>query len=229
MMNRSKFQTYRDDSIKRFTKILNSRESGFFDDQGLPAYTNPNFMMRWLTWKRVDVILSAISRYIPLDNVLDFGCGYGVFIPYLTEQAKNIFAYDLIIEEVKKMGQEYGWKNVHYVSSLAEINSKPQSLDLILAIEVLEHIDNLDETVDFFVKNLLPNGHLLVAGPTENLLYKIGRKLAGYSGEYHKSNIYRIHDALRKQFNIQKVATILPLLPFYQVYDCTPLKKLEGS
>ena len=33
---------------------------------------------------------------------------------------------------------------------------------------------------------------LIISGPTESFLYKIGRKLAGFSGDYHVTNIYDV-------------------------------------
>ena len=101
------------------------------------------------------------------------------------------------------------------------------SFDLILAIEVLEHIDDLDETVKMFKHLLHENGNLLVAGPTENLLYQAGRKLAGYSGDYHVRNIYDIRAVLEKHFQVQKIATIIPGFPFYEVICCTHRHRKE--
>jgi 2-polyprenyl-3-methyl-5-hydroxy-6-metoxy-1,4-benzoquinol methylase len=219
-MKRSEFRAYQETTIKRFEHILNSHEKGQCDEQGLPSYTNPNPLMRWLTWKRVEVVLSAIASLVPLKNALDFGCGYGVFLPYLIANAENTIAFDIMIDELKVLGEEAGWQRITYESDLTKIASSKQYFDLILAIEVLEHIDELDKTIKMFYEILNENGSLLVAGPTENYLYRIGRKLAGYSGDYHVRNIYDIHAVLEKQFHLQKIATIVPGLPFYNVYRC---------
>jgi len=220
-MKRAEFQTYQQSTITRFEEIINSHEKGYCDEQGLPSYTNPNPLMRWLTWRRVEVVLSAIAAQIPLQNVLDFGCGYGVFIPYLIANSENTVAFDPMIAELQALGDAAGWQRITYESNLAQIAPMKNRFDLILAIEVLEHIDDLDETVKIFYQLLHGKGNLLVAGPTENYLYKMGRKLAGYSGDYHVRNIFDIRAVLEKHFRVQKTATIIPGLPFYEVYRCT--------
>jgi 2-polyprenyl-3-methyl-5-hydroxy-6-metoxy-1,4-benzoquinol methylase len=215
------FSVYKTDGIKRFSQILDSHEEGACDEQGLPSYTNPNPLMRWLVWKRVKVVIEAIGKHAPYQRVLDFGCGYGVFLPYLNNHAQEIFAYDLAMDEIEKTCRAFSWENVHFAADLQEIKFMQGSFDLILAVEVLEHIDNLDETAALFAGLLAPGGHLIIAGPTENWLYKFGRRLAGYSGEYHKQNIDVIRKVLEERFAFRKIATLVPGFPFYEVYDCT--------
>ena len=217
-MKRAEFRAYQETTISRFEQIL-SQGKGY--DQGLPSYTDPNPFMRWLIWKRVDVVLTAIASQVPMKNALDFGCGYGVFIPYLIANTDNTIAYDLMIDELKALGEETGWQRIAYESDFSKIASMKQSFDLILAIEVLEHIDELDEAIRMFYKTLNDDGNLLVSGPTENFLYQFGRKLVGYTGDYHVRNIYDIRAMLAKQFHVQKIATIIPGLPFFEVYRCT--------
>lgn len=215
------FSEYRRDSIVRFRKIVDANEKGACDEQGLPSYLNPNPLMRWLVWKRVEIVIESIHKYAPYQNVLDFGCGYGVFLPFLNLHSQTTFAYDPIIDKVKAACQGYQWKNISFISDLDDLILNRTSLDLILAIEVLEHIENIEEISSIFASLLSPNGHLLVAGPTENWIYKIGRRLAGYSGDYHVQNIYDNTQVLAKRFKIKKIATLVPGLPFFEVYDCT--------
>jgi 2-polyprenyl-3-methyl-5-hydroxy-6-metoxy-1,4-benzoquinol methylase len=216
-MKRAEFRTYQETTMARFRQIL-AHGKGY--DQGLPSYTNPNPFMHWLIWKRVEVVLSAIVSLAPLKNALDFGCGYGVFLPYLIANTDNTIAYDLMIDELKALGQASGWQRITYESDFSKLSSMKQSFDLILAIEVLEHIDELGETIRMFYETLKDNGNLLVAGPSENFLYRIGRKLVGYSGDYHVRNIYDIRTMLTEKFHVHNLATIVPGLPFFEIYRC---------
>ena len=220
-MKRAEFRNYQQATIARFEQIIQSHEKGYCDEQGLPSYTNPNPLMRWLTWKRVRVVLSAIESQTPLKNVLDFGCGYGVFTPYLIAHSESTIAFDPMVAELKLLGDAAGWKRIEYETDLSKIGLMEDRFDLILAIEVLEHIEDLEETIQMFHEILRQEGALLVVGPTENVLYQIGRKLAGYSGDYHVRDIYDIRAVLEKHFHLHKVATIIPGLPFYKVYRCT--------
>jgi len=219
-MKNAEFRDHRRKTILRFKEILAANEPGHCDEQGLPSYTIANPLMRWLTWTRVRVILAAIAKREHMKNTLDFGCGYGVFTEYLLQHSDHTLAFDLMIDELKPIGDKLGWKNISYASDLKVLAGKNGSFDLILATEVLEHVDDLEGMLRLFRDLLEPGGRLLISGPTENFLYKIGRKLAGFSGEYHVRNIYTILDAANKVFRPRKVATIFPILTFYEVYEC---------
>ena len=57
--------------------------------------------------------------------------------------------------------------------------------DTIFALDVLEHIPDL-EKVSVKLKELIGDfGQLIISGPTENTFYHLGRRLAGFSGHYH--------------------------------------------
>jgi 2-polyprenyl-3-methyl-5-hydroxy-6-metoxy-1,4-benzoquinol methylase len=221
-MDAGRFRTYQKEVIERFQQILDSHPQGSCNEQGLPSYTNPNPLMRWLIWKRVNVLLSTMDA-MPLEGsqVLDFGCGYGLFLPFLITKALHTTAYDLNVDEISEMGKANGWKKISYLDQWSKLATLTDNFDLILASEVLEHVENLEETIQVFKDILSAKGALLVAGPTENFLYKIGRQLAGYSGEYHVRNIDHIKGVLDKYFAVRHLATILPLVPFYKIVICT--------
>src|SRR5262249_40921791 len=71
----------------------------------------------------------------------------------------------------------------------------PGSVDVVVAAEVLEHIDDPTETLALFHRVLkrspdpASDGSLLVSLPTENRAYRFGRRLAGVDGHFH------VHDA----------------------------------
>jgi 2-polyprenyl-3-methyl-5-hydroxy-6-metoxy-1,4-benzoquinol methylase len=224
-MDSKEFHSYQEKTIQRFKDILGSHPQGFCDEQGLPSYTNPNPLMRWLTWKRVEVLLSEInSQNLEKGRALDFGCGYGVFLTYLNQSVKHTIAFDLNILELKKMGMKLGWNRISFLDDFSKLASMKKSFDLVLASEVLEHVENLENTIKIFSDLLTDEGVLLVSGPTENILYQIGRKLAGYSGEYHVRNIYHIKEVLARYFDIKVVGIIIPVFTFYEVYLCRKLR-----
>jgi hypothetical protein len=45
---------------------------------------------------------------------------------------------------------------------------------------------------------LKPGGRLLVSLPTENALYRLGRRIAGFSGHYHHANAASIDRDIRR-------------------------------
>ena len=192
---------------------------GTYDEQALPAYTNPNPLMRWLFWQRIKAVLDFLDTIPHLDTVLDFGCGPGVMLPYLNRRAIRVFAIDLDTTIAEKFASENAFIEVIFSQSIDRVlNGYAQSCDAILALDVLEHINNINEVLQSFVTMLKPGGFLIVTGPTENLIYRIGRWLAGYSGEYHQRNIYDINKVMQKYFQVSTTKTLVPLVPLFILY-----------
>jgi SAM-dependent methyltransferase len=95
------------------------------------------------------------------------------------------------------------------------------SFDLIIALDVLEHVRDLPRTLNELLALLKPNGQLIVSGPTENILYQIGRKLAGpeYSGAYHERGIAEIKNELLKTTRIQPIANLYWPIPLFEIFS----------
>ena len=89
--------------------------------------------------------------------------------------------------------------------------------DHIFAIDSLEHNTDYAELLATLVTKLAPGGVLVLSGPTENWLYRLGRKIAGFEGHYHETNIHAIEAAAAKILTRRKVRTILPLVPLFRV------------
>jgi len=63
---------------------------------------------------------------------------------------------------------------------------------------VLEHVRDLQGTLAALLRLLKACGQMIISGPTENAVYRLGRKLAGpeFSGDYHERRVERIRQAL---------------------------------
>lgn len=51
-------------------------------EMAIPSYLHPNPLVRWLMWRRYEVI----TEWLNLDqqsHVLEFGCGFRIFLPSL--------------------------------------------------------------------------------------------------------------------------------------------------
>jgi SAM-dependent methyltransferase len=95
----------------------------------------------------------------------------------------------------------------------------PDSFDFITALDVLEHVPDLSATVLHLGALLRPGGRLVVCGPTENVLYKVGRWLAGFSGDYHVRDIEDIHQAVRRHYPTAPLGTLFPGVPFFRLFE----------
>jgi predicted TPR repeat methyltransferase len=72
------------------------------------------------------------------------------------------------------------------------------SLDLIIACEVMEHLEDPGAYACLFAQKLKARGRLIMSGPTESGVYKLGRILAGYHKyhDYHHHNVYQLHEII---------------------------------
>lgn len=180
---------YRKSYESVFREVLARAPEGYYDEVALPSYTHANPFMSWLFWRRVDVALSMAGD-LRGASVLDFGCGGGVTFRYLSGQNCRIsgcdsHSYQLAEEVCRRFGIA-----AEIYRDITDI--KDRSFDYILALDVLEHVDALDVYIDRFLDLSHQGSEVIISGPTENLLYKLGRRLAGFSGHYHVRNIYDI-------------------------------------
>lgn len=72
---------------------------------------------------------------------------------------------------------------------------------------------------------LKPDGTLLVSGPTESWWYRLGRRVVGFSGEYHVRSIHDIHDAMTRRFEVALVARIFAPLTLFHLLRGVPLPR----
>lgn len=183
------------------------------DEMAIPSYLHSNPLIRWLMWKRYETIAAMLK---PGSNkqALEFGCGVGLFLPHLLANYDQVFALDLFPQYAQSLMQQ---KNIQpsFINSLNDVEDA--SLDTIVAADVLEHIEELDDYLALFHRKLKTDGQLLVSGPTENALYQLGRVIAGFGdkGDYHHTNIDKLITAISSaKFRCLETKKLpLPVLP----------------
>jgi 2-polyprenyl-3-methyl-5-hydroxy-6-metoxy-1,4-benzoquinol methylase len=183
-----------------------------FRTAALLAYSHPNKLMSWLFWKRIDTALS-LAGDIDGKDVLDFGCGAGVMFRHFRERGCRIVGCDsntwrLAGELSKKLGTE-----AELYGDLFGIEGR--KFDFIFALDVLEHIEDIDPIIDHFLRLSHGATRVVVSGPTENLLYKAGRMLAGFSdkSDVHVRSIYDIERKFKER-GLERIKIRNLYLPF---------------
>ena len=222
-MNNSDFNAYKADFRAIIREVLAESEQGRMDVSGFPAYSHPNPLINWLFWQRLRVVMDYINRDIPYEHALDFGCGSGVMLPFLCGISARVTAMDIDLvpfERVSRLQAFPANLQVHDARELALKDLQQASFDLIIATDVLEHVDDLPNTLADLKNLLKPGGQVIISGPTENFLYKIGRKLAGpeYSGDYHERDIREVRKILGEQTDVVHIATLYWPVPLFEVF-----------
>ena len=222
-MKKSEFNAYKANFRNVIRKVLSESEQGRMDEAGFPAYSHPNPLINWLFWQRLHKVMNYIEQNAPYERVLDFGCGSGVMLPFLCGISARVTAMDvdlLPFEQISRLQPFPANLEVHDAREVTLKDLPKASLDLIVATDVLEHVDDLPGTLSDMEALLRPGGQIVISGPTENIFYKIGRKLAGpeYSGDYHERGIPEVRELLSKQMQVIHIATLYRPVPLFDVF-----------
>lgn len=206
---------YKESYRALFVEAMRKGSKGFYDEAALPSYTHRNRLMSWLFWKRIDVALSMAGD-VKDKVILDFGCGGGVTFKYFSSKGARVFACENQFYPLAEYISERIGAEVNIYKELSDIRCI--KFDLILALDVLEHVKDLNEVFNTMLMISNDKTKLIVSGPTENGLYRIGRLLSGFSGHYHKRNIYEIEEFFfKKGLERIELKRLFPLLTLFRV------------
>lgn len=190
----------------------------------IPSYTHRNPLMRFLVWERLACALEWLDTLPEAPRVvLDFGCGVGPLFRGFARRGLRVIGCDVHADVARAAARWAGCENIEVVDAATGIASIPDGCaDAALALEVLEHVEDLAGLATEFRRILTRRGRLLCSLPTENLLYRAGRRLAGFSGNYHVRRTAEIIPALAKDFRATRIARLYPGLPLYDFFECVP-------
>ena len=222
-MKNADFNTYKANFRATIRKVLAESEQGRLDEAGFPAYSHTNPLINWLFWQRLHKVMDYIETDAPYEHVLDFGCGSGVMLPYLCGISNRVTAMDIDLLPFERVSRQRSFPanlTVHDASEVTLKDLPPASFDLIVATDVLEHVDDISGTLADMKSLLRPSGQVVISGPTENFFYKIGRKLSGpeYSGDYHERGILEVRELLKEQMRVVHIATLYWPVPLFSIF-----------
>lgn len=197
-------------------------KSAVLDEAAFPAYAHRNPLIDHIFWGR----LAAAERYLAprsLGTVLDFGCGSGVMSYIISGFAQRVVATDIEPASFHRMQGAVDFPSNIVFANVLELASETyrRSFDAIIALDVLEHIEDLTGILRQFQTLLRPTGVVVISGPTENALYRLGRWIAGerFTGDYHVSNIRKVEAECCRHGSVQLIATLYPVLPLFKVFS----------
>lgn len=222
-MENSEFNAYKTEFRAVIRSVLAESEQGRLDEAGFPAYSHRNPLINWLFWQRLRKVMDHIEADAPYECTLDFGCGSGVMLPFLCKLSTRVTALDIDLLPFERVRRQRAFPANLQVHDAREVSLKElpkASFDLIVATDVLEHVEDLSGTLADMQNLLKPGGQVIISGPTENFLYKLGRKLAGpeYSGDYHERGILEVRKLLAEQMRVTPIATLYWPVPLFEVF-----------
>lgn len=143
---------------------------------------------------RVDYIINLIGnrskQTAPTEkplaglNILDVGCGAGLVSEPLARNGAAVTALDASAQniEVARRHAEKTGVDIDYICATPEeIMGKDETYDIVLSLEVVEHVSDLPSFLDALAKFIRPEGLLILGTLNRTLRSKV---LAIYGAEY---------------------------------------------
>ena len=137
-------------------------------------------------------------------NVLDIACGvgYGSQVLASGESVRSYIGMDVSQEALDIATTKYlNQSNIRFkLASLERIPLLNSSMDTVVSLETLEHVDNVEQSIKEIERVLAPGGLFIGSVPTKSMELRC-REVYG-ENPYHKRmfSIDDIEKALRKRF-----------------------------
>jgi len=181
-----------------------------WEETCVPSYCHSNLIAAFVSWQRIFSALKIAQKQPVLEKVLDFGCGVAELKRLLP--AETVYCY---VEELPSSVQ---WIQTQYPDAIeVAIDDNDRTYDVVFALDSLEHNKNYSEIVDKLIAKLNKGGILIVSGPTENILYRLGRYISGFTGHYHVTTIHDINRVIDSRLQLKARSTEPYGLPLFIV------------
>lgn len=195
----------------------------------MPGYLSKTPFIKNIFHSRLETAMKFGS--ITNDSrILDIGCRTGVLLKMIRNHNKLCKCYG-IDKEV------YTFSNISIENCIlngADVLNMPFTdgcFDTVFALDILEHIEDLNQAIDEIKRVLKPKGFFILSGPTETWFYKFGRFLflKKIISQNEIGHIYSVYD-IEKKFEKNNFKLIelkrIPSLPILELFRITKFKKL---
>lgn len=155
--------------MKKIRQLLNPNTTRYWDRKYRGRIDHP----------RIKTDGQHLQKFVPLfrksSTILDFGAGLGGNVQYLSGMLDNrhfhlvdhsVVSLRFVKDELLGTGNDRG-NRFSYHSSLSGVPDG--SVDLVISIEVLEHITSYREILDRLWEKLKPGGTLLISVPVKGI------------------------------------------------------------
>ncbi len=173
-----------------------------------------------LTLKRYNDILNMLEPYRKNNNLLETGCGFGLFLEVAKGRNWNVSGTELseaALIECRK-------KKIPVTENIEQLlQQKNMKFDVVVSLEVIEHLTDPVAEVSMYAKLLRPEGALYITTPNFNSFTRrlLGRfwNVISYPEHLHYFTSRTIHQLLENDFTKIKnqTAGISPARMIYAI------------
>lgn len=151
----------------------------FTGERVIPGHVNDDL------WSEHVARYAFARRYAEGRRVLDMGCGTGYGSAELAQTAEEVVGIDIAPEAIEYARATYPVAGLRFVQgSCTAVPFPKNSFNLIVAFEVIEHLQNFREFLNECARVITPQGLLLISSPNKSY-YAESRARAG-ANPYHE-------------------------------------------
>ena len=174
--------------------------------------------------KLLKSILSSI--HLPLECVtLDIGCGAGSNLKTLRSAGLNVIGLDRSIYALSLVKRKSQFPLIN--GDLNMLPIRPKSIGLIIAMDILEHLENDVNGIREFYQVLKEGGILILTVPAFKFLWGIQDIVTGHKRRYSRQEILKQIKPSRVRYIEILLFQFFPILPYptCQTFDSSSWTK----
>ena len=118
-------------------------------------------------------VISTLSKYGKSGKLLDVGCAYGFISNNLSRSGFDVVGIDISEHAIKVAKSKF--PHIKFIKRDIQLNTEFENneFDFIVALDVLEHCQNVDSAIEEINRILKKDGILLLSIPTTDFHKKI--------------------------------------------------------
>jgi 2-polyprenyl-3-methyl-5-hydroxy-6-metoxy-1,4-benzoquinol methylase len=128
---------------------------------------NKGGITRWYWDYKDNIVLEQVADH---GTIVDLGCGEGVLLEKLVKKFPNlnIIGIDIMLENVEICQKRLLPARQ---GNLYDLDIKDGSIDVVILMEVIEHLENAPKAIKEIYRILKSNGKLIVIFPNDAFFY----------------------------------------------------------
>ncbi len=158
----------------------------------------------WWFKARRNIIFSQLDKYIkskPQEAmVFDLGCGSGFLVGELQKRGFQAYGSDISREAIE-YGKNRGIENLK-VREGDGVNFPDNYFDLVLALDVLEHIENDSKAIGELNRVLRPGGMAIITVPAYMFLWGVQDEV---SRHFRRYTLSKLVEKIKKNSDLRMV------------------------
>lgn len=155
--------------------------------------------------------IRALSEFLGGRRGLDIGCGVGFVTRFMADRLDKVVGIDGSTAKIARAKEVNAATNIKFICAMFEVWQPTCNFDVVVATNVLEHLQDLDGFLDKCISMMSLGGRIIITVPNALGLHKrIGRQMGLCDDLYtlteadHQKGHYHVFDRQRLETLLKK-------------------------